>query len=322
MKKLIAIVGPTGAGKSDLALSLARGAVQRCEIVNCDALQVYRGLDIGTGKPLPSDRTSIRHHLFDVCHPKDDFSAADFVVHAMNAISVIVASKRIPIVVGGTGLYLRSLTKGLFQGPGRSPATRERLSNFEDSHGKGSLYRLLTKLDLESSIRIHKNDRVRIVRALEVRLESGMPMSTLMLKRESPLLEYDVKIIGLEPKREKLAERIERRVSLMIERGFVEEVQGLCLKYGTELPAFKAIGYKEILRHLAGELKLDEVRDLIVRSTLRYAKRQMTWFRKEQGVEWYSGFGDDRRILESVGHHVKTEFPYDYTETLHAETAP
>ena len=108
----------------------------------------------------------------------------------------------------------------------------------------------------------------------------------------------------------------------MIDRGFVEEVRGLRLRYGTELPAFKAIGYKEILRYLSGELKLDEVRDLIVRSTLRYAKRQMTWFRKEQGVEWYSGFGDDRRILESVGHHVETKFPFEYTETFHAKTAP
>ncbi len=322
MSKLIAIVGPTGAGKSDLALSLARGADQGCEIVNCDALQVYRGLDIGTGKPLSSDRTSIRHHLFDVCDPKDDFSAADFVIHAMNAISSISSSKKLPIVVGGTGLYLRSLTKGLFKGPGRSSATRERLSDFEENHGKGSLYRLLTKLDLESSIRIHKNDRVRIVRALEVRIESGIPMSTLMLKRESPLSEYEVKIIGLAPKRERLVGRIERRVSLMIDRGFVEEVRGLRLRYGTELPAFKAIGYKEILRYLSGELKLDEVRDLIVRSTLRYAKRQMTWFRKEQGVEWYSGFGDDRRILESVGHHVETKFPFEYTETFHAKTAP
>jgi tRNA dimethylallyltransferase len=299
---VVAIVGPTGSGKSTLAIEVARAFDG--EILNCDALQVYRGLDIGTSKPTPAERRGIPHHLIDVAPPDEEFSAAQYVALAAPIVFDIAARGRLPIIVGGTGLYLRALRSGLFEGPGRSTAIRERLSRLADRRGSGALHRILMRWDPESAGRIHPNDRVRLVRGIEVFLASGRPMSELMRERKSPLERFRDILVGLRPSREHLAGRITDRVDAMYSRGLAGEVRRLEADYGTEIPAFKAIGYREALLLLSGEIDSSRAKELTVRATTQYAKRQMTWFRREPGVSWFDGSGDDGEIQASVLDYV------------------
>ena len=324
-RELVAIVGPTGAGKSELALEVAREL--DAEIVNCDALQVYRGLDIGTAKVLPSGRRGIPHHLVNLISPDEEFSAADYIARAAPTIDDIAERGKLPLVVGGTGLYLRALLRGLFDGPGRSPEVRERLGRIVARRGSSSLHRLLKRWDPVSAERIHPNDRVRLERALEVRIQTGRPMSALMSDRVSPIAEFQVILVGLEPDKAVLARRIDRRVTRMFDEGLASEVRALRKHYGENIPAFKAIGYRETLRYLSGELDLRRAQELITIATSQYAKRQMTWFRGEEGVEWFRGSGDDPLVLESVLGYLQQHERNRRTarrknqETLHAETA-
>lgn len=324
-RELVAIVGPTGAGKSELALELAREL--DAEIVNCDALQVYRGLDIGTAKVLPSGRRGIPHHLVNLISPDEEFSAADYIARAAPTIDDIAERGKLPLVVGGTGLYLRALLRGLFDGPGRSPEVRERLGRIVARRGSSSLHRLLKRWDPVSAERIHPNDRVRLERALEVRIQTGRPMSALMSDRVSPIAEFQVILVGLEPDKAVLARRIDRRVTRMFDEGLASEVRALRKHYGENIPAFKAIGYRETLRYLSGELDLRRAQELITIATSQYAKRQMTWFRGEEGVEWFRGSGDDPLVLESVLGYLqqhernRRNARRKNQETLHAETA-
>jgi tRNA dimethylallyltransferase len=304
---VIAVVGPTGSGKSALAVEVARAFDG--EILSCDALQVYRGLDIGTSKPTAAERGGIPHHLLDVVPPDEEFSAAQYVALAAPVIFDIAARGRLPVIVGGTGLYLRALRSGLFQGPGRSTAIRERLSRIADRRGSGGLHRILSRWDPASAARIHPNDRVRLVRGIEVFLASGRPMSELMRERKSPLERFRDILIGLRPSREHLAQRITDRVDAMYSRGLVGEVRRLEADHGAGIPAFKAIGYREALLLLAGEIDSSRAKELTVRATTQYAKRQMTWFRREPGVTWFDGAGDDAeiqaKVLEYVGRSRK-----------------
>jgi tRNA dimethylallyltransferase len=321
-RELVAIIGPTGAGKSELALDVAREL--DAEIVNCDALQVYRGLDIGTAKVLASGQRGIPHHLVNLISPDEEFSAADYIGRAAQVIDDIVERGKLPLVVGGTGLYLRALLRGLFDGPGRSPEVRERLGGIVARRGTASLHRLLKRWDPVSAERIHPNDRVRLERALEVRIQTGRPMSALMSDRVSPIAEFQVILVGLEPDKSVLARRIDRRVTRMFDEGFASEVRALRNDYGENIPAFKAIGYRETLRYLSGELDLRRAQELITIATSQYAKRQMTWFRGEEGVEWFRGSGNDPLVLESVLgylHRHGQSARRKNQETLHAETA-
>ena len=332
--ELVAIVGPTGAGKSELALAVAREL--EAEIVNCDALQVYRGLDIGTAKVGPSGQHGIPHHLISLISPDEEFSAASYIARAAPVIYDIAERGKLPLVVGGTGLYLRALLRGLFDGPGRSPEVRKRLGRIAARRGSLALHRLLKRWDPISAERIHHNDRVRLERALEVRIQTGRPMSALMSKRVSPIADFQVILVGLEPNKSVLARRIDRRVTRMFDEGFASEVLALKKHYGENIPAFKAIGYREMLGYLSGELDLRRTQELIAVATSQYAKRQMTWFRGEEGVEWFRGSGDDPLVLGSVlgylceqgeqseqgeqGEQGQPAFRQDQ-ETLHAETA-
>ncbi len=317
---LVAIVGPTGSGKSDLALEL--GIKLGGEIVSCDALQIYQELEIGTAKPSPSARRLVAHHVMDCVAPSQDFSAADYISLAVPAIEDIRARGRLPLVVGGTGLYLRALMLGLFDGPGRSQTLRDRLQAMEDRRGPGFLYRLLARWDPPSTARIHRNDRVRLIRALEVRILTGEPMSTRMARRRSPIDEFQVILVGLSPERGALAERIARRAAVMIDSGFTEEVRGLRERYGDDIPAFKAIGYREALDFLDGVTDIDRFRDLLTLATTQYAKRQMTWFRREEGVKWFHGGGDEAAIVDEVLDYLGTVLPRRDLELMHAKTAP
>lgn len=321
---LVAIVGPTGAGKSDLALDLAEQFDG--EVVSVDALQVYRGLDIGTAKVPREARRGIPHHLLDEVAPNEEFSAAEFVKRAVPVIEGIAARGKVPILVGGTGLYLRALTRGLFEGPGRSPEVRDRLRALADRRGPKALHRLLMRWDPPLAARIHENDGIRLVRGLEVYLSSGRRMSELMAERRRPLEGFRDILVGLRPDREVLKARVEARVLSMFSRGFLEEVRRLRREHGAGIPAFKAIGYREVLLHLDGEMDLDSARNLMVRATTQYAKRQMTWFRREPEVHWFEGCGDDARVRARVLDTIRRAIPAtgdrQNSERCHAEAAP
>ncbi len=285
--RLIAIVGPTGAGKSAAALSLA--ARVGGEIVSCDSLQVYRGLDIGSAKPTPSERATVRHHLVDVVEPGEEFSAARWVALARRALEEIAGRGRVPLVVGGTGLYLRALLHGLFEGPSRDEALRRRLEAMGERYGRARVHRLLRAVDPEAAQRIAPGDLVRVVRALEVYRATRQPLASHHQATRPGLSGYDVGIFGVSPPREQLRERVERRTRGMLEAGLVEEVRGL-LERGVPAEArpLQAIGYRQALAVIRGELDLEAARHAIVTETMRYAKRQRTWFRHQAQVTWFA----------------------------------
>ncbi len=320
---LVAIVGPTGSGKSTLALALADRL--RGEVVSCDALQVYRGLDIGTAKLPRAERRGIPHHLLDQVEADEEFSAAEFVRRAVLAVEDIASRGKLPILVGGTGLYLRALRRGLFEGPGRSPRIRERLQSIADRRGPRALHRILRRWDPDLAARIHENDSVRLVRGIEVFLSSGRKMSDLMRTRERPLRGFQDILVGLRPDREVLKARVEARVHAMFTRGLVDEVRRLRLEHGGRIRAFKAIGYREVMRHLDREIDVDDARRLTILSTTQYAKRQMTWFRREPDVHWFEGCGDDAdveaRVLDWIRRALPRAGELHQTGAAHAETA-
>jgi tRNA dimethylallyltransferase len=284
---LVVILGPTAVGKSRVAVDLALRFGG--EVINGDSIQVYRGFDIGTDKPSPEARRGVRHHLIDIAEPGVQFTAADFVREALGAAREIAGRGRLPLVAGGTGLYLKALLDGLFPGPGRDPAVRAALEAEAREKGLGALYGRLETVDPEYARKVRDRDRVRIVRALEVYEATGRPMSEHFLRTESPLRGVPVVRIGLRLDREVLCRRIDDRVDRMFERGLVAEVRSLLERgVGESAPAFRALGYRHVLRHFAGDLTLDEARALTKQDTRRYAKRQMTWFRKMAGVTWFS----------------------------------
>jgi tRNA dimethylallyltransferase len=285
---LVAVVGPTASGKSALALRLARE--RRGEIVSCDSLQVYRGLDIGSAKATPQERAAVGHHLIDVVDPGDAFSAADYARLARQALAGIRSRGRLPIVAGGTGLYLRALVFGLFAGPSRDDGLRVRLESMAERFGDERLHRLLARVDPEAAARIGPRDRVRVVRALEVYRATGRPISEERRKGAEPLRGFRVLVIGLDPGRDDLRRAVEARTRRMLEQGLVEEVRGLLAR---GLPpatrSLQAIGYRQALAVVAGRLTVGEAETAIVAATLRFAKRQRTWFRHQADVVWFRG---------------------------------
>ncbi|MFQ5793286.1 MAG: tRNA (adenosine(37)-N6)-dimethylallyltransferase MiaA [Acidobacteriota bacterium] len=244
---LVGILGPTGSGKSRLSITLAKHFDG--EVVGCDALQVYRGVDVGTGKLSSAARAGIPHYLLDVVEPDGEFSAADYVREAAPVVRDISRRGKLPLVVGGTGLYFRSLRRGLFEGPGRVPKLRARISRVAGRRGTAYVHRMLCRRDPTSAARIHPNDLVRTIRALEVTLLSSRPMSDVMRERRRRLEGFQFSLVGLSPPREELRRRIDIRVRRMFDEGLVDEVRRLQERYGTEIPAFKAIGYREVGRY-------------------------------------------------------------------------
>ena len=286
MPPVLAIVGPTAVGKSALALELA-GPLGG-EIVNADALQVYRGLDIGTAKPSAEDCRRVPHHLLDILDPREAFSAGEFARRARQAIEEIRGRGRLPILVGGSGLYLRALVEGISPIPPIDPGLREELRRRFDREGLEGLRADLERLDPETAERLAPRDSQRHLRALEVVLGTGRPLSSWTGRAPVGGGSVEAVWIGLTAPRGLLYDRLAVRVGRMLADGWVDEVRRLLASGLTpSAPAFQAIGYRELAGHLAGEATLEEAKERIVRATRQYAKRQMTWFRRQSGVEWF-----------------------------------
>lgn len=277
---IIALVGPTGIGKSSLALKVAKEV--NGEIVNCDAFQIYKYLNIGTAKPSLEERSLVPHHLFDYVEPDYPFSVYDYQVSLRNKIEEL-QNKKVPIIlVGGTGLYLKA---SLYDFSLNKEEERIDLSEYEKLNNE-ELHLVLEKLDLEESKKIHFNNRKRVLRAIEICLSQGKKKSEIIASQEHKLL-YDVTFVGLTKDREELYELINKRVDVMFEQGLLEEVKELLTKYDSNLRSFQAIGYKEIIEGLANNSSLEEIKDLIKRNSRRYAKRQYTYFENQLDVNWF-----------------------------------
>jgi tRNA dimethylallyltransferase len=294
---LIVILGPTGSGKTALAIALARQFSG--EIVSCDSVAVYRDFEIGTAKPSREDRGSIPHHLIDVADPSEAFTAGEYVRQARAAVGEIARREHLPIVVGGTGLYLRALIEGLFPGPQRSDKLRQRLRARATDRGSDYLHRILQRLDTASAEKIHANDVSKVMRAIEVCLAGRGPMSELWGQGRDPLVGYRVRRLGLNPPREELYDRINRRAARMFADGLVAETQALLQRYGDsgDVTPIHSLGYQQALQHLCGELTLEQAVAACQQGHRNYAKRQMTWFRRELDVAWLQGFGDDPTMV-------------------------
>ncbi len=288
-------------GKSLTAVHLARRFDG--EIISCDSIQVYRGFDIGTDKPSLELRRAVPHHLLDIVDPNSQFSAADFVREALKAIQLIYEHGRLPFLVGGTGLYFKALLSGLFPGPGRDESLRKKLNLKIQENGLESLRKKLEEVDPAYARTIGARDRVRIIRALEIFYLTQKPLSEHFASTRSPLQGFQPLKIGLKLEREELYRKIEARVERMFQSGIVGEVRNLLAKGIEETaPPFRALGYKHVLRHLRGEISLEEAISLTKRDTRHYAKRQMTWFKNMEGIRWFEA-GD----LASLENYVEAK---------------
>ena len=301
----IVIVGPTASGKSRLALALAPRF--NGEIVSCDALQVYRHMDIGTAKVSKSDQAMVPHHMLDVQDPDRDFSAGDYQRMAREAIQGIHERGNITIVAGGTGFYLRALIEGLFEGPSRSEEMRWRMRHILRRKGSAFLHRRLQKVDPASAARITEADGERVIRAYEVYLLTGKTMDWWQKQPRDTFHGYCWLKIGIDVSREKLYARINRRVEEMFEGGFLDEVRSLLVRFPRNAHAFKAIGYSQALDHLDGHLTLQEaIADTQLQSR-HYAKRQLTWFRADKSITWLDG-QQDSAVLQTKASAMIEEF--------------
>ncbi len=301
---LIAITGPTAAGKSALALALAKQLGG--EVVNYDSVQLYRGFDVGSGKLSPSERRGVPHHLLDLLEPEAIFTAGDYRRAALEVLADVRSRSRLPIFVGGTGLYLRAVLAGLFEGPVRSEALRERLRNMSERRDREFLHRLLARLDPVAAARIQPRDTQKLIRALEVCIVARQPLSTLQARGRKGLEGFRATQIGLNPPRERLYERINRRVDQMFAGGLLEETQALLdHPHAACIKPLGALGYRQARAVLEGKCSREAAMLDTQTATRHYAKRQLTWFRRDAGVVWFEGFGDDphvqRHILETLG---------------------
>jgi len=302
---VIFLMGPTGAGKTAAALWLASRLP--LEIVSVDSALVYRGLDIGTAKPEPAERRQAPHHLIDICEPADAYSAARFRADAVAAIEAIVARGRLPLLVGGTGLYFRLLETGITDIPAAPAGVRESLRADLERHGSEALHARLAAVDPASAARIHPHDPQRITRALEVYAAEGRPLSAYFAEAAQAALARPVIKWVLAPgDREGLRRRLAKRFLAMLERGLVNEVSGLLARPGLTpaCPALRAVGYREVARHLAGELDRPAMIDAAVTATRQYAKRQYTWCRAEQGATWFDA--DAQQVADQLMENLKS----------------
>jgi tRNA dimethylallyltransferase len=300
---LVAIVGPTAAGKSALALALAERLDG--EIVNYDSVQIYRGFDVGAGKLPAAERRSIPHHLLDCLEPAQLLTAGDYRREALRVLTDLRARAKLPLFVGGTGLYLRGLLLGLFEGPPRSEALRERLRVLARKRGREHLHRLLERLDRAAAQRIQPRDTQKIIRALEVCLLARKPLSALHARGRRGLQGYQVYKIGLNPERGRLYERINRRVEAMFAGGLLDEVRALLARPdASRIKPLEALGYRQACAALRGEMSLEKAIRHTQVATRHYARRQLTWLRPESDIVWFEGFGDDpetqRRVLSAL----------------------
>jgi tRNA dimethylallyltransferase len=301
----VLLLGPTGSGKTTLSLEL--GERFGGEIVSCDSVAVYRGMDLGTAKPTAEERARLPHHLIDVADPDQPFTAGEYSRQARAALSEIASRGRLPIVTGGTGLYLRALTEGLFVGPERQHELRARLTRSQQQHGKAWLHRLLQRFDPASAARIHANDTPKLIRAIEVCMAARKPLSEMLGNQEKardPLTGFRLLRIGLNPPRQALYNLLNRRCVAMFSAGLVEETRRLLDRYGP-VKALDSLGYRQGLAVLAGTLSIEGAIAAAQQGHRNYAKRQLTWFRREPEVHWIAGFGDEPETLPAATELVQ-----------------
>ena len=307
---LVAILGPTASGKTALSLALAEKFGG--EIVNCDSVAMYRAFDIGTAKPTATERARAPHHLFDVLDPTQDMTAGEYARQARQVLAGISLRRHLPIVVGGTGLYLRALLEGLFPGPQRSEGLRDRLRQAAAKRGSNHLHRILGRLDRAAAEKIHANDAPKLIRAIEVCLSSRkagsrQKMTDLWQQGRDPLQGFRIVRLGLDPERAALYDRINQRASQMFATGLIEETKSLLEKYGNAARPLTSLGYKQAAQFLRGELTREQAIQAAQQAHRNYAKRQITWFRREPEVNWLKGFGDDARIQGEASKFVGGE---------------
>ena len=306
MNKVIILLGPTGVGKTGASILLAKAL--NTEIISADSMQIYRHMDIGTAKPSKEERATVRHHMIDIVNPSEAYSTGKYIEAVVPIIEGLHKTERIPVVVGGTGLYIKAMTKGIFSGPSADWTLREYLFSMEKEEN-GSLYNYLKEIDPEAAEKITPNDTRRIIRALEVCLKSKETLSEMQKKLTRPL-PYEFIKIGLSRERKELYNMIEERVDKMIIDGLVNEVKKAIEMIGNSeipLPSMQAIGYKDIAMYLQGQITLDEAIRLVKRGTKRYAKRQFTWFRKEEDIHWVNitGINESHEAFMRVNHVLR-----------------
>ena len=303
---LAVVLGPTASGKTALALALAERFGG--EIVNCDSVAMYREFEIGTAKPTAAERARAPHHLFDIVDPTAYVTAGEYARRARTLLPTIGERGRLPIVVGGTGLYLRALLQGLFPGPERSEELRQRLRERAKQRGAGYLHQVLRWLDPAAAAQIHANDGPKLIRGIEVCIASRQKMTEMWKRGRDALSGFRIVRLGLNPDRARLYERINARAQRMFESGLVDETQRLLGKYGAAARPLSALGYKQAVQFLRGEIDRNAAVAAAQQAHRNYAKRQMTWFRREPDVHWLPGFGDDPEIRdEAVARLLATQ---------------
>jgi tRNA dimethylallyltransferase len=295
---LVVILGPTASGKTALSLVLAEEF--HGEIINCDSVAMVREFDVGTAKPSAAERARAPHHLFNVVDPTQYITAGEYARQARQVLNEISLRCHLPIVVGGTGLYLRALLEGLFPGPQRSEELRERLRESAANHSSGHLHRVLQRLDRAAAEKVHANDIPKLIRAIEVCLASRQKMSELWQRGRDPLRGFRILRLGLDPGRSALYDRINQRAQRMFEIGLIEETERLSQRYGGSARPLASLGYKQAVQFLRGELSREQAVPAAQQAHRNYAKRQMTWFRREPDVQWFKGFGDDAAIQQEA----------------------
>jgi len=299
---LVVVLGPTASGKTALSLALAERF--QGEIVNCDSVAMYREFDLGTAKPKASERARAPHHLIDCVAPTSHMTAGEYARQARQVLEEIKVRGHLPILVGGTGLYLRALLEGLFPAPQRSEELRERLRERAEGRGSNYLHRILRRLDRAATEKIHANDAPKLIRAIEVCLASRQKMTELWQRGRDPLRGFRILRLGLDPDRQALYDRINHRAKQMFDAGLVEETQRLVEKYGDAAGPLSALGYKQALRFLHGEITREQALQAAQQAHRNYAKRQMTWFRREPDVHWLRGFGDEAEVQKMAAAWV------------------